>query len=124
VAAAVAALKDINKLPITSVTIGQLVYLDLRFFDGNDRLWYDSLKLPQRSSIYVVACQCVSIDRSKKRPNFPQLSVFCPLFNQQYLLFSADIVMYISQNLIENSILVDASYRALYPAMFSLFEQL
>jgi len=54
----------IARLSITTVTIGDEAYLDLRFFDGLTSAWYDHIGLPHRHLTYVTSIRFVRWSRS------------------------------------------------------------
>ena len=56
--------------------LGDVLYLSLRYFDGVDRMWYDSLNLPERERDYVVQ---VVVDRFANR-NHRRVDLVCATF--------------------------------------------
>ena len=50
----------LNRLAITHISQGASFYLSLRYFDGADAAWYDSLGLPDPSKMYVLEARLVS----------------------------------------------------------------
>jgi len=73
-------------LAITNIEIGNIGYLNLRFFDGEDRKWFDNVGLPPTQHPYVVP-----IIYQHQNRNHLKVTVYCQLFNQRYQLNAYDI---------------------------------
>ena len=50
----------LNRLAITHLSPGVTFYLSLRYFDGANAAWYDSLGLPDHSKAYVLEARFAS----------------------------------------------------------------
>ena len=66
-------IREIRKQAVT-IGVGDKGYISLRYYDGLDRAWYDSLNLPEKSKYYVMSFTCVTI---RKRRAY----IHVPLFN-------------------------------------------
>ena len=105
---------QLKKLAITSVNPGQSIYLHLRYFDGQDRAWYDSLSLPRGGKQYYVQLTLERFaDRYQRR-----ILARCETFNDRYELTAYDIAAYCTATLTECIVLVTADMRLQYPAVF------
>ena len=107
----------INKLCITTVQPGDILYLSLRYFDGLNNMWYDSLNLPEMDKTYVVE---ISVSELTGRSN-NKVKVICTAFNDIYILSHYDILAYCTSKLLvsEQVILVTSSSRKEFPAIFA-----
>ncbi len=85
------AIASMNKLVIVDVDVGMSVYLDLRYFDGIDRAWFDSLDLPEKSKTYVVS---IEFDKWVSRQH-TKISAKCRTFNSKLMLTSYDVYAFI-----------------------------
>ena len=105
-----------TKLAITTVTPGDVLYLSLRYFDGNNRMWYDGLELPDSSKLYVVQ---VVVDRFAER-NHRRIVVKCDTFADTYTLNHYDVYAHCSPEPLDQAqkILVTESMRAALPRVF------
>jgi hypothetical protein len=57
----------LNRLAITHLSQGATFYLSLRYFDGANAAWYDSLGLPDHSKAYVLEARLVTWIRKGQR---------------------------------------------------------
>ena len=78
---------NMRKQVIGGIHLGETAYLSLRYFDGVDRAWYDSLNLPEKSKDYVVPIQYVSWDRTK----LLKVKARCVLLDALYVLTNYDV---------------------------------
>ena len=101
---------------IVGVELGDLGYMSLRFFDGIDRMFYDSLNLPERSKDYVIPIQYLAWSTNRR----VKVTVNCPLFNTTYVLDSYDVfaLTYDQLDLSVMIVLTD-DMRALYPTIWT-----
>jgi hypothetical protein len=53
------AMAAVNKRPIENCEPGDMVFLNLRYFDAMDRMWFDSLKLPEKQKVYVFEARLI-----------------------------------------------------------------
>jgi RNase H-like domain found in reverse transcriptase/Reverse transcriptase (RNA-dependent DNA polymerase) len=105
-----------NKLAITTVSPGDVLYLSLRYFDGTDRMWYDGLKLPDSTKLYVVQ---VVVDRFADK-NHRRVSMKCATFSDTYTLTHYEVYAYCTPEPLDQDqyILVTPSMRAGLPRLF------
>ncbi len=109
------AISAMNKLAIVDVSPRDKKYLNLRFFDGTDRSWFDSLNLPEVSKTYVVPISFVKWNNKNHRA----IQAFCRVFNCNIVLTFYDVFAYvISDVIVESMVVVDEGMRTLYPQMF------
>jgi hypothetical protein len=119
-----AEIRAISKAPITSVTVNDFCYLHLRYFDGSDRAWFDSLSLPSKSSTYVLD---VTVSNWKNRTR-NRLCVHCALLNLTFILNGYEVFAFlilissIPDDARANYIIVDQDLLVLYPALRSLLD--
>ena len=76
-----------KKLAIVGISVGEIGFMSLRYFDGAANAWYDSLKLSDSTKDYVVPIQYMSWHDAKKR----QVNVRCDILNDNYVLDNYDI---------------------------------
>ena len=81
-------ISTINKFAIKDVNVNDVLWLNLRFFDGKDRIWFDSLKLPQQDKLYAVS---TVVKRFSSKSKF-KIVIFAAAFNQEYILTAYDIL--------------------------------
>jgi len=55
----------LSKLTITTVSIGDLAFLNLRYFDGDNSAWFDSLNLPHRDKLWVAQVRFMAWQNQK-----------------------------------------------------------
>lgn len=86
-------ISEINSDGITSLTLQQVVYLNLRYFDGVNSVWYDSLLLPQRHKDYVVKGEVMSwVGQGQKR-----VKIRVGIFKATYTLSTYEVQAYITK---------------------------
>ena len=51
----------VNKRPIENCEPGDMVFLNLRYFDAMDRMWFDSLELPEKQKVYVLEARLIQL---------------------------------------------------------------
>ena len=84
----------INKTVIPDLNINDILWLNLRFFDGKDRIWFDNLNLPNKDKIYVAK----AIFRKFSSQSKLKVIVSVPVFNQKYTLSTYDFLSCIFTN--------------------------
>ena len=103
---------SLNRSPITEVSVGDIVLVDLRSWG---HIWYQSLGLPNADSVdYVVEC---SYTRWVKKP--AKLALFCPVFGETHVV-SRDFVLWYGRTRDfdpQRMILVDATLVHRFPAI-------
>ena len=106
-----------NKLTITTVAPGDVLYLSLRYFDGVDRMWYDSLNLPERERDYVVQ---VVVDRFANT-NHRRVDLVCATFADTYTLTHYELYAYCTNEPLDavRYILVTSAMRTELPQLFN-----
>jgi RNase H-like domain found in reverse transcriptase len=105
-----------NKLAITTVAPGDVLYLSLRYFDGTDRMWYDGLDLPDKSKQYVVQVVVNGFADRKQR----RIAVECATFADSYTVTHYELYAYCTPEPLDTTryILVTPSMRADLPRLF------
>lgn len=112
---AMRALASVNKLAITSVSLGDPVFLNLRHFDGRNSGWFDSLALPSPAADYLVACRVTHwVNGARTR-----VAIFCALFNAEYKLSHSEVLMFLHREILPSAVLVDDSFRLQFPRVFA-----
>jgi hypothetical protein len=81
-------ISELNRNSIKHINCNDVLWLNLRFFDGFDRTWFDSLELPDKSKIYVVSTVVKRFSSKTKT----KLIVFASTFQQEYILTPYDIL--------------------------------
>ena len=106
-----------NKERITRVVPNDIVYLDLRYFDGLDSAWFDSMELPEKDKTYTVKVRVLEwVNRSHTK-----LKAYCEVFNIEVLLATYDVyALIITQEdfIDEEYVLVTVNHRMQYPKLF------
>jgi hypothetical protein len=102
----------VNRGTIQGFDIGQVVYLDLRVFDGLDSAWYDSHNLPPGKR-YVALVKIVRRLKADKA-----LIVFAPALSIETTINTLDAIMYLSLSIPPNAVVVDKSWKSIYPSLF------
>jgi hypothetical protein len=108
-------IRDVNRLAITDVQAGDIVYLHLRYFDGADRAWYDSLSMPvDREYVVEVRAERYADSRHTK------LLVYCDAFEDRYTLTSYDIRAFVLRSPLDLSryTVLTRGSREQYPQVF------
>ena len=122
--AAKSAITALNKTVITSLRPGDIVYMDLRFFNGWGRVateWYDSLGLPDKARIHVTEARCIEWASSAEK----QIDMELPVFGRTCRLCTYDIATCVyALNEITNDgfVVVDGTFADTYPATRTLGE--
>jgi len=116
-AQAKAEVRRIRKEVITRIVPGDTVYLDLRFFDGENSAWFDSLDLPEKEKSYYVQI------RIRKWLNNRRIKAeaFCQTFNCTIFLNNYDVrtVILTEEEFREGrDILITEAHRQIYPLIF------
>jgi hypothetical protein len=90
--------------------------MSLRYFDGVDRVWYDSLNLPNVAKDYVVAIQYVSWKDAK----LLKMNTRCDVFNANYVLTNYDVFALTYDDLnLDTRLLVTDDLRQTLPQIWS-----
>jgi hypothetical protein len=109
-----------NKLSLVDISIGDELWVDLRFFDGdssNAALWFDSLELPETEKIYVVQMR-VSGWKNKQHT---AVYLFSELFQASYIFKAYDFyACTVALNEFDplKHVAVDKSFQKICPQMF------
>jgi len=106
------ALRSLNKLAITEFAVGDIIYLNLRFYDGLKSAWYDSIGLPSQIPHFV----CGTVTKLLKGNLSLELSL--PIYGITQTLTHVDCLMFVSKQLPQGAALVDASWRTAHPRLF------
>jgi hypothetical protein len=113
-----AAITALNKTVIASPQPGEVVFLDLRFFNGYGRgasEWYDALGLEDKVRIHVTQAQCTKWTAGRKRilARLPVLSIDVTL-----CMYDITACIYTPDEIDEESFcMVDAAFVALHPVV-------
>jgi hypothetical protein len=104
-------LRDLQQLPITEVSPGDWIYLDLRTFGS---AWYFSLGLPDADfTAYVVHCQYSRWIRAGRI-----IELHCPLFQEMYQVRRDYILHYgLHRDLAETMTVVDSEFVRQFPSL-------
>jgi hypothetical protein len=104
---------SINKTVITTVSIGDEAYMDIRYFDDTDRAWFDSMNLPDKHKQHLVGIQF----RRWKNRNRRSIIAFCPVFNMELELTTYDVyaTVVMNPNFDEDYVCVDANFANAHP---------
>ena len=117
------AITALNKTIIISPQPGEVVFLDLRFFDGYGREvseWFDSLGLDDKASVHVTEARCDKWMAGRKK-----VVALLPVFNRTVTLSKFDVTacVYAPDEVNDDEfVFVDAAFVAQYPAMRSLVD--
>ena len=108
---------SINKQRITRVVPNDIVYLNLRYFDGVDSAWFDSLDLPEKNKTYTVKIRVLEwIDK-----NHTKLKTYCDIYDLEVHLTTYDVfALVVTQEDFneEEHILVTVNMKQQYPRLF------
>lgn len=106
----------INGDMITSLSLGQTVYLNLRYFDGVNSIWFDSLSLPNREKDYVTKGSVVSwVNQSQKR-----VRIKVGIYNAIYSLSTYEVQAYITKAVSQSSMVeVTNAMKELLPGIWT-----
>jgi hypothetical protein len=115
-AQATKALIALNKLTITNLQLNTTVYLNLRYFDGVENAWFDSLNLPDPSADYVVLAEVNSFTSVRHI----RVILHVPVYKQSYTLSHSHVAMFVHIQFRSSFIVVDHSFRSQYPRLFGL----
>jgi hypothetical protein len=108
-------IRRINGNSIDSVQIGQHVYLNLRYFDGTNAMWYDSLNLPHLQKIYVAKGKVIAwVGQGQKK-----VKIMVPIFNEVYTLTTYEVSVFITSVIDTNTMIeVSINDREIFPAIW------
>jgi hypothetical protein len=109
-------IRALNKLAITTLNVGENVYLHLRYFDGKDRAWYDSLGLPS-TLIHVVEIIPERFSDKARRV----LLAYCPAFDARCELRAYDVQAFVIHKLVptERYDVITKACKKRYPQVFA-----
>ena len=116
-----AAITALNKMIIVSPQPGDVVFLDLRFFDGYGKdvaEWFDSLGLEEKVRTHVTQARCIKWAAGKKK-----LNANLPVFGRDVTLSMFDITACVyTPDVIDevDFVVVDEAFVARHPAILSL----
>jgi hypothetical protein len=54
-----AAMAAVRKRPIDNAEVGDIVFLNMRYFDRRDGMWFDSLDLPEKHKTHVLEARLI-----------------------------------------------------------------
>ena len=104
-----------KKHSIAGAHVGEKGFLSLRYFDGTDRVWYDTLNFPEKAKDYVIPIQYVSWRDNK----LLTVNVHCPLLNSNHVLNSYDVYALTYETLDETTmVLVTDGFRHDFPQIW------
>jgi hypothetical protein len=112
--------KEISRIKrgrITRLVPGDLVYLNLRYFDGDSSAWFDSLDLPEKDKSYFAQVRVLRWTNNRHN----EVEGRCNVFNCNVTLNNYDVqaVILTEQEFIDDrDILVTEAFRVQYPKMF------
>ena len=120
-AEACAAIAALNKTIIVSPQPGDLVFLDLRFFDGYGKKvaeWFDGLGLEEKVRTHVTQARCTKWAAGQKK-----LQALLPVFSLDVTLSMFDITACVYTPDVVNEdefVVVDAAFVTQHPTVLSL----
>jgi hypothetical protein len=117
---ALQAVKEVSAVKrsiITAVVPGSTVYVPLRFFDGENSTWFDSLALPQPEKTYVVLCVYTKWGRTHATL-YGKFPVFGP---REYLFSAYDVQAFGSESVFDpaTQCLVTSDLRRSFPQIWA-----
>ena len=101
-----------RKLAITVLQPGDVIFLDLRYYDGSTSQWFDSLLLPPTNLRYMVEGRVTHMMRGGK-----QLMASVMIYGSTVTLDNVDIDLY-SDRLLGNNILLTFADRLTFPRVW------
>jgi hypothetical protein len=110
-------INNMNRQAITRVVPMDTVYLNLRYFDGTNSAWFDSLDLPEKNKTYSVMIRVLNWENRLHT----KLKAYCEVFDLNVLLTTYDIhALTITEEDFdeEKYILVTVNMQRQYPKMF------
>jgi hypothetical protein len=110
------AIAAVNKRPIEECEPGDTVFLNLRFFDATDRMWFDSLELPDKRRTHVLEARVIQWSSSARTrvvlvPVLTQRRVTLRAYDFQSSVHSRDELDE------DNFKVVDEEFAAAYPRL-------
>ena len=115
--AATREINNMNRQAITRIVPNDTVYLNLRYFDGTDSAWFDSLDLPEKDKIYSVKIRVLAWENR----NHTKLKAFCEIYNMEIILTTYDVYALVTTEedfVDDKNILVTVNLRQQYPRLF------
>ena len=112
--------KEINakrKLHITQYGLNDLLYVDLRYFDGYKTEHFDSLQLPNKHMFYYVEGIVRRVDQKRLYVELPVIRQFIELDN--YDLYAVTVPF--NQLDITKMVLISVNNRIEFPSVFNAF---
>ena len=114
---------EINKLSMSDIMPGDKLYMSLRLFDDTDRMWYDSLDLPEKDKTYVVEVHVKEfVDRKHCK-----VKVYCPIFNDNYILSHYEVIAHCGATYwldLDTMVLLTEASRSILPEVFTQLSQM
>ena len=92
----------LSKLTIITVSIGNLAFLNLRYFDGENSAWFDSLNLPHPSKLWVAKIRFIAWPNKK----YCKIQAHVDIFNASFIFTSYDIDSFCTKDLDENNMVL------------------
>ena len=92
----------LSKLTITTVSIGDLAFLNLRYFDGETSAWFDSLNLPHPSKLWVANIRFIAWPNKQ----YCKIKAHVDIFNASFIFTSYDIDSFCTKDLDENNMVL------------------
>lgn len=112
-------ISSLEKTSITTINIGDEVFLNLRYFDGKKTAWFDALHFPDKRKIYVLH----GIFTKFNNRTHTRIVLVIPMLKKQFVLSAYDILANVITQADyndENYIQITEDYRLSYPAIFNL----
>jgi hypothetical protein len=112
-------ISQLAKTPITHFKVGDVCHLSLRYFDGADHEWFDSLNLPNKASLYVLSVTITHWHNTRHN----RIRVRSALFDLVLILDGYDVFAFLTSTTITTdrpTIVVTSQLLDLYPAISTL----
>ena len=113
-----AAMAELRRTKVQNCNIGDTVFLNLRYFDGRDSMWFDSLALPEKHKTHVLESRVIQWSSPAKLhvilvPTLTQRRVKLAAYDFQSCVHS-------QEELNEESFrIVDEEFAAAYPRLIN-----
>ena len=103
----------VRKLIITAYQPGDTLYVDLRYYDGTQAMWFDSLGLPPTGDRYMVKGVIQQLTSHGRKA-----IATIPVYDSRISLDGWDLALYCAESL-EDNILVTSDMLRQYPQLLS-----
>jgi hypothetical protein len=103
----------VRKLIITAYQPGDTFYVDLRYYDGTQAMWFDSLGLPPTGDRYMVKGVIQQLTSHGRKA-----IATIPVYDSRISLDGWDLALYCAESL-EDNILVTSDMLRQYPQLLS-----